>query len=463
MLWRSKHSWTRLVLLLATVLAMAFPALSAYAVAGPDESLLDISRVMSTIEDLCSPEYDGRLAGTDGNRLAMRYIAERFAEMGLKNPAGLTDYLQPYWQKTVIPLAVPVLGVVDDGNKVVMQFKYLADFGVRTAWDGIRLSGETTAPMVCVEEVDQFKDDQRFDGRVMLVGKPIVQSYGDPAGVVKTITARWQARPQGIILNVQPNAAGRFTTSRALTGSRYMEPGPSVVYCSDETFNRLKRAAGENLRAHISLHFAVRTVEAANVIGIIPGTETASGQDHIVIGAHFDHIGSNLDGSYNPGALDNASGVATVMEIARVVLSGRSRPRKTVVIAAFNGEEIGLSGSAYYAAHPLYPLAGRTMINIDMVGSREPVPLTMDGGNADAQSAMTGLAKALGIELACIAAPSMMSDHRPIAARGANAFLIIHNDGSRIHSAVDTLEHISPQRLEETIRLLLRFVGQSAY
>ncbi|MBC8167607.1 MAG: M28 family peptidase, partial [Bryobacteraceae bacterium] len=104
-----------------------------------------------------------------------------------------------------------------------------------------------------------------------------------------------------------------------------------------------------------------------NVVGILPG----SGQQYLLISAHYDHIGLAKEGSdlvYN-GANDNASGVASLIEIARLLASRRKPLRRTLVFIAFYGEEKGLLGSRFYAAHPLYPLASTiALINLEQTG-----------------------------------------------------------------------------------------------
>lgn len=114
-----------------------------------------------------------------------------------------------------------------------------------------------------------------------------------------------------------------------------------------------------------------------NVVAILPGTGTLAGQD-IVIGAHFDHLGNGPFGSMahgdsvhlmHPGADDNASGDAGVLEIARILSRHRPRPSRTVVFVLFSGEEEGDLGSAYYADHPARPMDSTlAMLNLDMVG-----------------------------------------------------------------------------------------------
>jgi len=114
-----------------------------------------------------------------------------------------------------------------------------------------------------------------------------------------------------------------------------------------------------------------------NVVGILPGSDPVLAKDAVVIGAHYDHVGlggwysaaPELTGQIHNGADDNASGTASVMEMARVAAQERKRFPRTLVFIAFAGEELGLLGSAHYTTDPAIPLERTVaMINLDMVG-----------------------------------------------------------------------------------------------
>ncbi|HEV7743571.1 MAG TPA: M20/M25/M40 family metallo-hydrolase [Pyrinomonadaceae bacterium] len=137
----------------------------------------------------------------------------------------------------------------------------------------------------------------------------------------------------------------------------------------------------------ISIDVVRREVEATNVIGILDGSDPTLKNEVIVIGAHYDHLGRGGEGSLAPregeihhGADDNASGVAGVLELARLFTSQKLRPRRTILFMAFSGEEEGLLGSNYYVNHPIMPLANTvTMLNMDMIGRTKDNKLIIGG------------------------------------------------------------------------------------
>jgi Zn-dependent M28 family amino/carboxypeptidase len=117
-----------------------------------------------------------------------------------------------------------------------------------------------------------------------------------------------------------------------------------------------------------------RLVTSRNVAGFIAGSDPRLREEAVVIGAHMDHLGRVGDVVY-PGADDNASGVAALLEIARTFAASPSRPKRTLVFAFWTGEEEGKFGSGYWVRHPLWPLKHTlAYLNLDMIGH----PWSMD-------------------------------------------------------------------------------------
>ena len=113
--------------------------------------------------------------------------------------------------------------------------------------------------------------------------------------------------------------------------------------------------------------------DTANVIGVLPGSDSELSDEIIVVGAHHDHLGEDDTGVYT-GANDNASGVATMLAVAQAMSERETAPRRTLVFVAFGAEEVDLDGSTHYVEHPPagLPLAQTVfMVNLDMVGTYE--------------------------------------------------------------------------------------------
>lgn len=132
------------------------------------------------------------------------------------------------------------------------------------------------------------------------------------------------------------------------------------------------------LRGDSAANREFATVATSNVLAILPGSDPVLKNHYIIIGAHYDHLGLGgpHSGSRRPdttavhnGADDNASGVATLLELADILKNGKSPLKRSLIFIAFSAEEIGLLGSAWYTDHPVVPLKQHVlMINLDMVG-----------------------------------------------------------------------------------------------
>lgn len=122
----------------------------------------------------------------------------------------------------------------------------------------------------------------------------------------------------------------------------------------------------------LNIHREKQYTNSGNIVGYIPGTDT--NEEHIIVSAHYDHLGKNEYGMY-PGANDNASGVSAMLEIAKVFAAAQKegvRPKKSILFIAFGMEESGMLGSKHYIANPILPLEKlKANINMDMIGRQD--------------------------------------------------------------------------------------------
>ena len=195
----------------------------------------------------------------------------------------------------------------------------------------------------------------------------------------------------------------------------------------------------DSVKVTLQVDVIRREVAAANIIGILEGTDPTLRNEAIVIGAHYDHLGrggagslAQREGEVHHGADDNASGTAGVIELARMFSTQRPKPRRTIVFAAFSGEEEGLLGSNYYVNHPVIPLANTVaMINMDMIGRMKDGKLVIGGvGTASEWPAMidrANLLQGLSVTPSSTAHPS---GGLPMVV-GANGRTVVGNDLSK--------------------------------
>jgi hypothetical protein len=194
-----------------------------------------------------------------------------------------------------------------------------------------------------------------------------------------------------------------------------------------------------------------RPAEAANVIGVLPGSNDAFKDQSAVLAAHVDHLGTGWpdahagdEGKVHPGADDNASGVAVMLELARVLAAGE-RPPRTVLFIAFTGEEAGRLGSKHYAAHPIRPLAKTEgMINLDTVGRLGTQKITALGtGTAtEWQHIFRGASFVTGIESRSVPESVESSDQVSFTEQNVPAVQIFTAAHADYHRPSDTADRI---------------------
>ena len=396
--------------------AVETPAASA--ARAPDVSA---ERLMAHVRALSSDEFAGRLPGTVGEEKTVAYLTEQFKAMGLEpgNPDG------SYVQK------VPLVGIDGtatmqlsaDGEAIEMQRG--RDFTAVT---------QRFVPEVEVEDSelvfvgygvkapeygwDDYKDaDVTGKTIVMLINDPAVPDADDPSalddamfrGKAMTYYGRWTykyevaaqvgAAAALIIHETGPAGYPWAVVENSWTGEQFalaaadknMGTVPVQAWISNDKamalldklgqdFEALKQAAVRKdfkpvplkAKASFAIRNEVREVQSQNVVAALPGTEKPD--EWVVYSAHWDHLGTNpdLEGDkiYN-GALDNATGVAGVLEIARAFR--QAPPKRSTLFMLVTAEEQGLLGAKHYAANPLYPLDKTlAMINLDVLNPWGP-------------------------------------------------------------------------------------------
>lgn len=206
--------------------------------------------------------------------------------------------------------------------------------------------------------------------------------------------------------------------------------------------------------------------EKANVIGMIPGAHPELGKETILIGGHFDtkaiFVGKEL--VHEPGAVDNASGTAVMMEIARVMAG--EQPARTLIFVGFNEEEAGYMGSDWLAKHPIGGVDPVAMINLDMVGSVLDNPIYICSlGYGDVKYPLSEALKASGeaLDIPTAMGASGRTDHRSFAVRGIPAVNLFCWDNRYYHTVEDTPEKLSPDKLREAGMLVVQWIREAAY
>jgi len=435
------------------------------------------ARIREHVRFLSSDLLEGRGVGTRGGDLATEYIATQFALAGAQ-PAGDNG---TYFQK------VPLVGVETSpgaqlsaaaGSKSI-AFTWLTDWVGQTDDQQPQTTFENEAIFVghgiTAPEWnwDDFKGvDVRGKVLILFTNEP---NSSDPKffdGRALTYYGRWtykyeEALRRGaaaaIIIHTTPTAGYGWDVVRSSWGREDLQvklaPGAKslalAAWLSREAGEKLLALAGktvdELLAASESRDFRpiplgirirggipskVRQIESRNVAALVPGSDPKLKDEVLIYTAHWDHLGKGDpvqgDDIYN-GAVDNATGCAVLLELARAWAARPEKPRRSALFLAVTGEEGGLRGSEFYAAHPLFPIAKTALdLNYDALfpwGRAKDIVLT-GAERTSVWPVVQAVSRRLDLTISPDTEPEQghyfRSDHFSFAQVGIPAFTIGH-------------------------------------
>lgn len=452
---------------LLLALAVSLPA---------QDSGISAARIREHTRFLSSDLLEGRGVGERGGQIATEYIANQLALAGAK-PAADRSYFQKVPLAGVSPQPESQLTAAS-GDKTA-EFRWLDDFvalnpsqtsEVALDNDAVFVGHGITAP--------EWKWDD-FKG-VDVSGKILIFFTNEPPstdptffdGPALTYYGRWtykyeEALRRGargaLIIHTTPTASygwdvvrnswGRETSfvkvapgerALAMQGWLSREAGDRLLALAGKTVDDLLAASDRRdfrpvdlgIRIRGRLVSKIRDLDTRNVAAMVPGSDPKLKDEAVIFSAHWDHFGIGNpvagDAIYN-GALDNATGCAMLLELARAWAALPEKPRRSALFLAVTAEEAGLRGSEYYAGHPLIPPAKTAIdLNFDMLfpfGRARDVVIT-GAERTTVYSLAQQIARRLNLEISPDAEPNaghyFRSDHFSFAHAGIPAFSIEH-------------------------------------
>ncbi len=400
-------------------------------------------RWWSYVAALADDALEGRDTGSPGHKRAADYVASQFAQLGLK-PAGTDGFIQPvqFRTKTIDEAKSSLVLMPPTGAAVPLKLGEDAVISLR-----VDPAATITAPLVFVghalsnaeAKVDDFAGlDVRGKVVVFLAGAPSsipgalaahMQSAGERGNVLRSLGVVGMmtiANPKNVDIPWERSSLARFAPSMSLADpamddSRGLQisvginpaHADKVFEGTGHTFAEILAAADSNsplphfeipsrLKAEVSV--ARTEVTSQNVAAILPGTDPELSKEFITFTAHLDHLGIGRpiggDSIYN-GAMDNASGVASLLDVAGKLKESGANLKRSILFVAVTGEEKGLLGSRYFAGAPTVdPKAIVANINSDMFLPLYPLKkLTVYGlAESDLGDDVTAVATALGLQ-----------------------------------------------------------------
>jgi len=356
----------------------------------------DGEKAWKYVEYLSSDSFKGRKSGTPEYLEAAKYVAETMEKFGLK-PGGEKDsYFQQVDFKNWRHFAPPTrFDIISPQHIKFFPGRSNHFFPNNNTGSGLVRAKLAFAGYGLISKKDDWNDYENLDvtGRIVLIipGAPDFLegvSKKDKTLDRKIKTAVKKDAAGVLIMNIGESIRGWRIPAGAQKGTC---PEGFVVmtansYLLDKLFYMKKQSwrntVSQMLRekrpypllldvtVEMEAHFINEDREAPNVLSIIPGKHPELKDEYILIGGHLDHLGVGLDGSIYNGADDNASSVGVLLEVARVIQANNFHPDRSIVFAAWAGEELGLVGSRYYAKNPIYPLKKTVVyMNMDMVGT----------------------------------------------------------------------------------------------
>ncbi len=365
-------------------------------------------RWWSHIQYLASDDLQGRDTGSEGHLKAARYVASEYERAGLR-PAGTSGYIQPVpFNVQQIVENQSSLALVRSGKSEPLALGDDATFSLRGDIQPDTEAGAVFAGYALKVPEKNYDDFAGLD----LKGKIVVYLAGGPSSIPGPLKAhyssggeRWKflkaagavgtaaiQNPKSMDIPWARARLSRFMPSMSL-GDPTLDESQGLrlaVTINAERADKWFQGTGHSIAEiladadndrplpHFALPVSVRAhvqlkkwkVESQNVAALLPGADPKLKNEYVVLTSHLDHVGVgeaiNGDKIYN-GAMDDASGVASDLEIARMLHDSNAKPRRSVLFVNVTGEEKGLQGSRYFAAHPT--VNGKSIvadINMDM-------------------------------------------------------------------------------------------------
>jgi hypothetical protein len=439
------------------------------------------ANIRAHLEFLADDLLEGREAGTRGYDIAAKYVASAYEQIGLK-PAGTTGYLQPVplHRSMLVPNSVTLQVSAAGGKKSVAftEADHVAARPSATEADQTVAGDCVFAGFGIVSPAHQRDDYAGLDVR----GKFVVVLGGSPPGLPSEVAGhlgsfdeqRARAAERGALgtfiiytpaletrwpferlvpvyqqpviewldPSIPPSSGKQLRVSAMVdaTAAAALFEGASRSYADvlKESHTRSPKGFPLKTRATFSRKSEHSQTMSANVAGLLPGADPKLANELIVFTSHLDHVGIgapvNGDSIYN-GALDNAVGIASMLEVARVLASQPQRPRRSVLFLALTAEEKGLIGSDYFANKPTLPR--ERMVGVINLDGAMPFYELVDviGYGADSSTLGDSLKRAaasLGISVSPDLAPEQAfftrSDHYPFVRKGVPGFFLIAGD-----------------------------------
>jgi aminopeptidase YwaD len=412
-------------LLLLAYLVFSFPALAQ-----------DMVRARQAIADLTAPQFHGRGYVQEGDKLAAAYIRGRFEALGLQ--ALTPGYYQPF---TLAVNRFPGQLSLQLDNRPLVPGR---DFIAQAASGSGAFKGEVLLLDTLVfsqPEAGERFFRRKIKNKVLVLPRKFYEH-------LNRLPTAWHQQLNGICAVVLL-VPGKLTATLAPRQA----PWP-VLEVQQAAWPTAVRQVSGRVDAVLDTHYPTQ-----NVLAYIPGS--ALPDSFLVVTAHYDHLGRQGREVLFPGANDNASGTAMLLELAAWYAQPGNRPRYSMAFMAFGAEEAGLVGSAYYAQNPVFPLSRiRFLLNLDLLGAGEEGLMVVNGRILEKEFRLLSQLNGQHHYLPQIKSrgKAANSDHHHFTEKGVPAFFFYTLGGPRAyHDPQDTAANLPLSHFSQVFRLITDF------
>lgn len=449
----------------------------------PPKGTAAADRLIEDATWLADPAREGRGVGTKGIEAAGAWIGDRMKSLGLE-PAGADGYKQAFDVVTKLdgeakltltpskagsaeeaidaPRPLSFSSTVSGLDAPLVFANYGVDDKAISDYKGLDVKGKIVVVRRYVPEDKAFDSSDMKRKHGDLRQKAWVAREKGAKGIIVVdypVAPKgdkdWKMPDEGKIPGLSPDAKG--------------DAGIPALIVTRASFSKVvdRLIAGEKINARIDAKLTPTTSSAYNVIGRVKAKGASPKPGVIVVGAHYDHLGHGEHGSFaagedviHPGADDNASGTATILEVARMVAQGEVKLDRDVVFVAFSGEERGLLGSSFMTKNPppgIDPKDIVTMVNLDMVGRMRSNVLSIMGHDTATELGPIVKAGCDATRIACNLGDGGgfgPSDHSSFYAKDVPVLFLFSGSEPDYHRPTDTPDKLNGAGMAQVAKLV---------
>lgn len=402
----------------------------------------DTLYVRQIVNELTSPAMHGRGYVQRGDSLAAERIAEEMKRIGLRMYPGMNSYFQPFSIRVNTFPDKMELGI--NGKKMKPGIDYIV------SPDCPKIKGNYTPVLLDNKTMNNSElltvfQNTNAKGKILIADERTILNPSKNQDWLREIYNA--SRKYKAIIRVNSR---KLTWSVADNASDLAE----IDLKADSTvqFDKAKKIK-LNIRNQL-----IEDYHCRNIIGFLPGQISDT---FLVFTAHYDHLGRMGKDTYFPGANDNASGTATMLNLAKDLAGSSTKPGYSILFIAFAAEEVGLLGSRFYTEHPVFPLNKiRFLFNIDLMGGGDKGATIVNATLHEPEfSRLKSIADSLNFQTLRKRGKAANSDHYPFSEKGVPAFFMYAEGGvTAYHDVNDRADKLPLSRYPQLYKLIKSFM-----